>query len=183
VRLASGHGAHMRMMVVAVADTITIRSPRLRDGGSFVALVRASGSLDVNSSYLYHLLADHFSSTCAYAEADGEPVGFVSGYRLPDDPACLFIWQITVSPAFRGCGVGRMLLDDLARRPWFHRIERVCCTISPSNEASRGLFAKWCKSLGGHWQEMPYLRTAELGEGHEDEPMLMIVLSRAGSGV
>ena len=142
-----------------------------------VELVQASGALDLNSPYLYCLLADHFSSTCAYAEADGEPAGFVSAYRLPDSPSCLFVWQITVSPAFRGCGIGLKLLLDLQQRPWFSDIERVCCTISPSNSASRHLFSKWGESLGGQWHEEPYLRAADLGTGHEDEPMLTITLS------
>ena len=160
------------------AKNITIRAPRLEDGAKFVALVHASGTLDVNSSYLYCLLADHFSSTCAYAEVDGEPAGFVTAYRLPDDPACLFVWQITVSPVVRGCGLGLKLLDALAERSWFGEIQRVCCTISPSNQASRGLFAKWGKQFGGSWQETPYLRSEHLGAGHEDEPMLTLDISQ-----
>jgi len=166
--------------MMTTAKNITIREPRLEDGKHFVALVHAAGTLDVNSSYLYYLLADHFSSTCAYAACDGEPAGFVSAYRLPEDPACLFVWQITVSPTVRGCGLGIKLLDDLASRPWFGEIRRVCCTISPSNEASRGLFAKWGKSLGGSWKETPYLRSQDLGAGHEDEPLLTIELSHDG---
>ena len=162
------------------AKNITVRSPRLADGGKFMELVHAAGTLDVNSPYLYCLLADHFSSTCAYAEAGGEPAGFVSAYRLPDDPACLFVWQITVSPDFRGCGVGLKLLEYLAQRPWFCDIERVCCTISPSNQASRRLFAKWGASLGGSWHETPYLRSEDLGAMHEDEPMLTIEISHGG---
>ena len=140
-------------------------------------LVQASGALDVNSPYLYYLLADHFSSTCAYAVSGEDAAGFVSAYRLPDDPQCLFVWQIAVAPAFRGCGLGLKLLDDLVQRPWFRAIRRVCCTISPSNAASRRLFAKWGQSLGATWHEAPYLRTTDMGGGHEEEPMLTLDLT------
>ena len=177
--LAGGHEARVRIMTAA--KEITVRAPCLKDGGKLMELVHAAGTLDVNSCYLYYLLADHFSSTCAYAEAEGEPAGFVTAYRLPDEPTCLFVWQITVSPAFRGCGIGQKLLVDLAGRPWFREIQRVCCTISPSNEASRRLFAKWGESLGGHWHETPYLRAEDLGATHEDEPMLTIELSHGGA--
>jgi L-2,4-diaminobutyric acid acetyltransferase len=152
---------------------ITIRPPCRRDGGKMMELVHASGGLDTNSPYLYFLLADHFSTTCAYAEEGDRPAGFVSAYRLPDDPSCLFVWQVTVSPDFRGRGLGVALLENLSERDWFSDIKRVCCTISPSNAASRRLFAKWAEKLGGGtWQEAPYLLASELGAAHEDEPLL-----------
>ena len=142
-------------------------------------LVRASGALDANSPYLYYLLADHFSATCAYAEAGETAAGFVSAYRLPDDPACLFVWQVTVSPDFRGMGLGVALLQNLSQRPWFAEIERVCCTISPSNKASRRLFAKWAEQIGGTWREESYLVASELGTAHEDEPLLTLEIGGA----
>lgn len=169
--------ACVRMMAV---EKITIRPPCQRDGGKLMDLVHASGGLDTNSPYLYFLLADHFASTCAYAEEDNRPAGFVSAYRLPDDPACLFVWQVTVSPDFRGRGLGVALLENLSQRGWFAEIERVCCTIAPSNQASRRIFSKWGETLGGGiWREEPYLLASELGAAHEDEPLLTL---EVGSG-
>ncbi len=167
--------------MMEAAKSISVRSPRQADGGKFMDLVHAAGTLDVNSTYLYYLLADHFSATCAYAECDGQPAGFVSAYRLPDDPACLFVWQITVSPDFRGCGVGLKLLQHLSAQPWFRDIQRIRCTISPSNQASRRLFSKWGKHVGGTWHEEPYLRAEDLGDAHEDEPLLTINLAENGT--
>lgn len=168
----AGQRACVRMMTVA--NDIIIRPPCRRDGGKMLELVHASGALDTNSAYLYYLLADHFSATCAYAEAGETAAGFVSAYRLPEDPACLFVWQVTVSPDFRGRGLGLAMLEDLSARPWFSVIRRVCCTISPSNRASRRLFAKWGARLGATWREEPYLRSSMLGVGHEDEPLVTL---------
>ncbi|MFU8780831.1 MAG: diaminobutyrate acetyltransferase [Kiritimatiellia bacterium] len=165
---------------MVVRGNIGIRPPCRRDGGKLMTLVRASGALDANSSYLYYLFADHFSATCAYAEAGDVAAGFVTAYRLPEDPACLFVWQVTVAPDFRGLGLGLALLQNLAERPWFAQIQRVCCTISPSNQASRRLFSKWGKLLGGTWREEPYLAASELGPAHEDEPLLTLDMRREG---
>ena len=76
--------------------TIHFREPRLEDGGRIHRLIERAGTLDLNSAYLYFLLADHFRSTCAIAEDGENLVGFVTAYRLPDNPDSLFVWQIGV---------------------------------------------------------------------------------------
>ncbi len=163
----------MRMME---KGKIVIRAPRLEDGAAIAALVRASGALDVNSTYLYFLLADHFSATCAIAYEGEGPVGFVTAYRLPQDAASLFVWQVTVDPAFRGRKVALSLLLDLSGRDWFRDIKRIQCTIAPGNASSRGLFRKWAEHLSGSMREETYLTASHLGQGHEAEPLVTIDL-------
>ena len=74
------------------APPVTVRRPTRADGAAMWRVARDSGELDLNSSYAYLLLAEHFAETCRVAvvpdtEApEGERVvGFVTGYRLPDD--------------------------------------------------------------------------------------------------
>jgi L-2,4-diaminobutyric acid acetyltransferase len=157
---------------------IIIRPPSLNDGAAITRLVKESQTLDVNSSYLYFLLSDHFSQTCAIAELDQRPVGFVTAYRLPNDPSVLFVWQVAVDPSMRGQGLALRLLQNLAARDWFEQIQQVQCTISPSNKASNALFAKWANQLGSKAEVSEYLTPAHLGDGHEAEPLVSIPLHR-----
>ncbi|UQB41314.1 diaminobutyrate acetyltransferase [Thiomicrospira microaerophila] len=157
---------------------ITIRPPCLKDGAAITRLVKESQTLDVNSSYLYFLLSDHFSQTCAIAEVNNRAVGFVTAYRLPDNPDVLFVWQVAVDPAMRGQGLAMRLLQNLAARDWFDQIRKVQCTISPSNQASNALFFKWANSLGAELQITDYLTTDHLGDGHEAEPLVSFSIHR-----
>ncbi len=159
--------------------TIEIREPEKGDGAAITALVEGSGALDVNSMYLYYLLADHFSETCAIAHEGQRPAGFVTAYRLPKQPDTLFVWQVAVDPAFRGRKIGMSLLLALTKRAWASEIRRIQCTIAPSNAASRRLFRKCADALHGQWHEEPYLTEADLGQGHEAEPLITIELPRA----
>lgn len=153
-----------------------IKPPSLQDGAAITRLVKESQTLDVNSSYLYFLLSDHFSQTCAIAEVDNKAVGFVTAYRLPQDPSALFVWQVAVDSSMRGQGLAMQLLQNLTERDWFAQIKQVQCTISPSNKASNALFAKWAHHLGSKVEISDYLTTEHLGNGHEAEPLVSIHL-------
>lgn len=122
---------------------ITTRPPEAEDAAAVSQLVREAGTLEPNTTYAYLLLCSHFSETSAVAEADGRLVGCVLGYRIPDRPRTLFVWQIGVHSSARRNGVGRRLLSELVRRPSLSDVEYLETTIAPSNEASRRLFERW----------------------------------------
>ena len=151
--------------------TITYRPPSKADGKSIHQLVRDSKTLDLNSAYLYFLLADHFRDTCVVAERDGRLIGFVSAYRLPARPDTLFVWQIGVDAGARGQGVASAMLRAYEQRPFFRGIRRIELTISPSNKASQALFQRWAERLGTTLDTQPYLTEDDLGASHEPEPL------------
>lgn len=155
---------------------VYIRPPCLADGAAIKSLVENSGTLDLNSTYLYFLLAGHFAQTCAVAETNGELVGFVTAYRLPDNPDILFVWQIAVSDKFQGQGLASRLLQNLSLRDWFGDISQVQCTISPSNKASNSLFAKFADYLKAELVISPFLEKHHLGKEHEEEPLVALFL-------
>jgi L-2,4-diaminobutyric acid acetyltransferase len=156
---------------------ITIRPTVLSDGQAITKLVKASGTLDVNSDYLYFLLADHFSKTCAIAVGDqGQALGFVTAYRLPEQLSTLFIWQIAVVEHARGHGLAKQLLRHFTKQAWFSTINQVVCTISPNNTASNELFKSFASEVGGRVRIKPFLTSTHLGISHEDEPYVMIDL-------
>lgn len=134
-------------------------------------LARSVG-LDVNSPYAYVLWGDRFAATSNVAvEPDGEIVGFVTGFRPPDDPAALFVWQIGVVGHSRGRGVARQMLDDLLARTAPSWLE---ATVTPSNTASASLFRGVATRRGVGFHEVEAY-TADLFPGdHEAEVRLRI---------
>jgi len=158
--------------------SITYRPPSKSDGKSIHQLVRDSKTLDINSAYLYFLLADHFHDTCVVAERNGQIVGFVSAYRLPSRPQTLFIWQIGVAISTRGQGVASRMLQELEKRPFFEDVDEIQLTISPSNQASQALFHKWARRLDTTLNARPYLTEADLGNEHEPELLYSMSLNK-----
>lgn len=158
---------------------ISIRAPKLEDGAEVHALIRDCPPLDLNSSYLYFLLCDHFRDTTVVAEREGKIVGCVTAYLRPDDPKALFVWQVAVHADGRGQGLGKRMLDAVADRDAAAGATRMETTISPSNTASRRLFASWAESRNMKLEEQTYLEpehftAAGSKEEHEAECLFRI---------
>jgi L-2,4-diaminobutyric acid acetyltransferase len=156
-------------------DTITLRSPRPADGRRVHALVAACAPLDLNSTYAYLLLCTYFADTSAVAEQDGALVGFVSGFRRPDAPDTLFVWQVAVSAEARGHGVGGRLLRAVLDRAALADVRHVETTINPSNDASWALFRRLARERGAGCSERTLFGREDFGpDAHEDERLLRI---------
>jgi L-2,4-diaminobutyric acid acetyltransferase len=130
-------------------------------------LIKQCPPLDLNSSYLYFLQASHFAQTCRVAEQNGALVGFVSGYRHPQDAEHLFIWQVAIAPACRGQGLAKQLLLNLLHYTTQQApLRRVSCTISPSNQASQALF----KSIARQFNLALHVSDFITAEHFDDQP-------------
>src|SRR3546814_5243060 len=107
-------------------------------------LVARCHPLDTNSVYCNLLQCSDFADTAIAAEnAQGELVGFISGYRPPARPDTLFVWQVAVDSSMRGQGLAlRMLLALTARVAREHDVRFMETTISPDNAASQALFKR-----------------------------------------
>jgi L-2,4-diaminobutyric acid acetyltransferase len=131
-----------------------IRPPTVQDAKDVWSLVREAASLDDNSPYAYLLLCSHFADTGLVACSGDDLLGFVLGYTRPDDASTAFVWQVAVAPQARGCGLAGQLLDR-----WFARCARrsdvrfLEATVTPSNTASRKLFASFARRRGAPVQE------------------------------
>ena len=166
---------------------ILTRKPEASDGFALHQLVAASPPLDLNSTYSYYLLSDHFRDSCVVAECQGRLAGFLSAYLIPSRPETLFIWQVVVAPEQRGRGVAsRMLEALLARFTGAHlqaiqAIQAIETTVNPSNRASRALFERLARQRGATLQESTYLPAAAFGPGghgadHESETLMRLSL-------
>jgi len=127
---------------------IQFRTARPEDGPALWRIAAESGVLDVNSPYHYTLLCSSHGDTCVVAELGDDVVGYITGFRPPRQAGVVFVWQIGVAAAARGQGVGRRLLDFLVDQPGCRGCDVLETTITPSNEASQGLFRSFARHRG-----------------------------------
>ncbi len=135
-------------------ESVRIEQPIIEDGVALHRLAAATKVLDVNSRYYYLMWCRDFAASSVVARRAGGPpegsdddvVGFVTGYRRPDEPTTLVVWQVAVAESARGQGLaGRMLdalFDQVAAQAPADHLET---TITPDNEASIALFAGFAK--------------------------------------
>lgn len=134
---ANGHNA--------ADDDLVIDSPTKADGAALWRIARDSQKLDLNSSYAYLLWCHDFSDTSVVARVDGEPVGFVIGYRRPSVPDTAVVWQVAVDSSQRGRGLAGKLLDAMFSRLTGAGVRYLETTITPDNEASIALFSSFAR--------------------------------------
>jgi diaminobutyrate acetyltransferase len=162
------------------ANRATIGHPHLRhpvvsDGGECHRLVADTGVLDLNSAYAYVLWCADFSATSAVAERDGRLVGLITGYRRPESPSTLMIWQVAVDRSERGRGLASTMLDWLVADVVAPGEQLTMhTTVSPENTASRALFAGFARRWNTEIVERPGFPAHLFPDAHDDEPLLSI---------
>lgn len=153
----------------------TITPPDVGDGAAIRDLIERCPPLDLNSLYLYLLLADHFRDTCVVVRRGEKMVGFLSAYLLPSDRSTLFVWQVAVDETARGNGLAGRMLDELLARPAVAGATRLHTTVSPGNDASRGLFRSLAERHGATLtEETGYTKELFGADVHDDEPLLIV---------
>ena len=158
----------------------SMRAPTAEDGAAIWELVRACKPLDENSMYCNLVQCDHFADTCVVAELDGEVVGWISAYVMPNDPDTLFVWQVAVSEKARGMGLGALMLRELTKRPACKGVARIQTTITSDNDASWALFRKFGRQQGSALDVQPYYTQAlHFQNRHETENLVTIRLAKA----
>lgn len=159
----------------AATAEIAFSAPSIAHGAEIRRLVSACPPLDLNSTYAYLLLCEHFADTCVRAEAGGETVGFVSAYRPPRQPDVLFVWQVAVAVPMRGRKLAARMLRELLRRNTVRGCRHLETTVSPSNQPSRRMFHALARDLGAPLAERVLFREQDFGrEGHEQETLIRI---------
>ncbi|MEU3860194.1 diaminobutyrate acetyltransferase [Streptomyces sp. NPDC028722] len=160
-------------MTAAPADLL-IERPATTDGAALWRIAKDSETLDLNSSYSYLLWCRDFAGTSAVARgADGEPVGFVTGYVRPDRPHTLLVWQVAVDAAHQGHGIAAALLDGLTARLVAERgITGLETTIAPGNTASERLFTSFAERHGARVTREVLFQAELFPDGPHDPEIL-----------
>ena len=153
---------------------IYIRKPKKEHSKQIFNLVKSCGNLDVNSEYLYLLQTTHFKETCSIAVCEDRVVGFVSGYRLPNMPEVLFIWQVAIDENFRGLGLANKLIANTLKRELNSSITKIHTTVSPDNKASIKMFTKLAEKLNTKIVKKKFFRKEDFINSHEEENLYEI---------
>ncbi len=155
----------------------TFREPSRTDGDNVYSLITDCSPLDINSSYCNFLQSTHFSNTCVLAEKDDDLAGFISGYQKPNEPNTLFIWQVAVSPRYRGKGLAYSMLNTLLQRESLKHIKALETTITKANDASWSLFKKLDANNGNQGEVSTFLdQKIHFKDKHDTEYLYRIPL-------
>jgi L-2,4-diaminobutyric acid acetyltransferase len=155
-----------------IGEQLTIGHPEISDGVACWRLAEATGVLDVNSRYAYLLWCRDFAATSVVARRDEEVVGFVTGFRRPEEPSTLVVWQVGVDAAVRGRGVAAAMLDALFDRvPGVDHLE---ATVTPDNTASVALFSRFAQRRGAPVRHRELFGAELLGDDHAPEILFRI---------
>ncbi|MDF1762592.1 MAG: diaminobutyrate acetyltransferase [Oleibacter sp.] len=156
----------------SAADLLTLRHPTAEDGASIHALIDECKPLDTNSMYCNLLQASHFCDTAILAEKEGQIVGFISGYRIPNQPKTLFVWQVAVSSKARGLGLASRMLTTLIEQQ-NGEVNHLHTSITAGNDASWNTFRRLAKTLNAPLNESVLFDKAKHFDGHHDSEMLV----------
>ncbi|HEX2142953.1 MAG TPA: diaminobutyrate acetyltransferase [Glycomyces sp.] len=157
------------------AGAFDLSFPTPADGPLMWGLAVDAGGLDVNSRYAYLLWCRDFAATSVVARSGDLLAGFITGYRRPDAPDTLFVWQVAVGPDFRRRGLASRMLDHLVDAVRLEGVRFVEATVTPDNKASLHLFSSFAKANGADLTRDVLFSEHELGSDHGPE-----VLQRIG---
>mgnify|MGYP000008530947 CR=1 FL=1 len=156
-------------------EDIVLRRPALEDGMAVFRLVKSCPPLDINSSYCNLLQCTHFANTSVVAQVNGEMVGFISGYVIPERPDTLFVWQVAVAGQARGLGLASHMLAHILDRPHCADIGYLETTITQDNPASWALFKSLAKKLSADFQSSGWMdKKAHFSGQHDSEALVRI---------
>ncbi|KAA8967737.1 diaminobutyrate acetyltransferase [Mycobacterium sp.] len=166
----------LRTTVVAVTDTadLDLRAPTVADGPALWRLAANSPALDVNSAYAYLLWCRDFAQTSVIATLDGSPVGFVTGYRRPDQPDTLMLWQVLVAAAHRGAGTAGRMIDHMVRRLHPDGVTHLEASVTPGNLASQRLFEAFARRWRARLERSELFGTDLFPDQHASEILFRI---------
>ncbi len=151
---------------------MTICRPDVDDGVDCWRLAANTRVLDVNSRYAYLLWFRDFAATSIVAKAGDAVIGFVTGYRRPDELHTLVVWQVAVAEEARGCGLGAAMLDALFDAvPDADHLE---ATITPDNSGSIALFTAFADRNRADIRRSELFGPELLGASHEPEILFRI---------
>lgn len=155
---------------------LTLRHPTVHDGKALHQLVSDCPPLDENSCYANLLQCSHFSDTAIVAQDErGRLSGAITGYRLPDAPETLFVWQVAVHPRARGLGLAKSMLMTLIERCTERGVTTLHTTITRDNTASWALFRRVAEAHNADLEHSVHFeRDQHFGGEHASEYLVSI---------
>ena len=158
-----------------MSDDIVFREPVAEDGSPVFELIKSCPPLDTNSMYCNLLQCSHFAATSVAAEINGELVGFVSGYLIPESPTSLFVWQVAVSSKARGKGLATLMIQHILQREVCAKEEYIQTTLTEDNQASWALFKRLSDKLNTSYESsVMFDKQQHFNSAHDSEMLVKI---------
>ncbi|MGW4322228.1 diaminobutyrate acetyltransferase [Streptomyces sp. NPDC004684] len=156
------------------------RAPVPEDGPAVWKLVENTPGLDSNSIYYYTLWFRDFTDGSLIATVDDEIVGFLTGYRRPEEPETYFVWQTAVNPRHGIPFLGVKLFQAAADRQVAQGARYVEATVSAENKAILMVLKQFAKKHSAHIETRVLFPGSLFPDSHHDEVLYRIGPLTAG---
>ncbi|MGW3647243.1 diaminobutyrate acetyltransferase [Streptomyces sp. NPDC000878] len=153
---------------------VRYRTPTPQDAVTIWRMVVDEPMLDDNSSYHYTLWFRDFAETSMVATVGEEIVGFLTGYRRPDEPDTFFIWQAAVKPGNGISGLGIDLLVNAIDLQLAAGAKYVETSVSEQNKAITMLLHMVARKYDAHTHTELLFHGEELPGSDHDEVLYRI---------
>ncbi|MEU7033771.1 diaminobutyrate acetyltransferase [Streptomyces sp. NPDC046237] len=150
------------------------RAPVPEDGPAVWKLVENTPGLDSNSLYYYTLWFRDFTDGSLVATVDDELVGFLTGYRRPDEPDTYFVWQTAVNPRHGIPFLGVKLFQAAADRQVADGARYVEATVSAENKAIIMVLKQFAKKHSAPVETRVLFPSSLFADSHHDEVLYRI---------
>lgn len=158
----------------AAKKRAVFRTPVPEDGPAVWKLVESTPGLDSNSVYYYTLWFRDFTDGSLVATVDDELVGFLTGYRRPDEPETYFVWQTAVNPRHGIPFLGVKLFQAAADRQVASGARYVEATVSAENKAILMVLKQFAKKRSAHVETSVLFPGSLFPDSHHDEVLYRI---------
>lgn len=155
-------------------ERVLFRRPEPADARAVWKLVNDSDQLDNNSEYYYMIWFRDFARTSAVATLDGEVIGFLSGYRRPDQPDTYFVWQEAVRPRHGIPFLGVKLFDHAVQEQLLKGARYVEATVSEANAPIVMVLKRFAKRWNAPVEKRVLFSGDSFGDGHHEETLYRI---------
>jgi L-2,4-diaminobutyric acid acetyltransferase len=153
---------------------VRYRPPTPEDAVTVWRMVVDEPMLDDNSSYYYTLWFRDFAETSMVAAVGDEIVGFLTGYRRPDERDTFFIWQAAVRPDNGISGLGIDILVNAIEVQLAAGAKYVETSVSEQNKAITMLLHMVARKYDADTHTELLFRAEDLPGGDHDEVLYRI---------
>ncbi|QUH05534.1 diaminobutyrate acetyltransferase [Saccharopolyspora erythraea] len=133
-------------MSADLREEVVFRTPEPKDGQAVWEMVSNDRQLDTNSPYYYTMWFRDFAHESLVATVRDEIVGFLTGYRRPDEPETYVVWQEAVRPRHGIPNLGVDIFEHAAAQQIADGAKYVEATVSANNKPIIWVLKKFAKA-------------------------------------
>ncbi|MDP4098922.1 ribosomal protein S18-alanine N-acetyltransferase [Paenibacillus sp. P96] len=154
-----------------LAGELSFRLMTMDDLPDVMVIEHESFTLPWTREAFRNELANNHFAKYMMMELDGEPIGYAGMWTIMDEA---HVTNIAIREAYRGCGLGERLLDELMRTAAYVGMKRMTLEVRVSNSVARNLYEKKGFEAAG-------LRKGYYSDNHEDALIMWADLPPAES--